>query len=114
VHLNREIVDQLVAAGLVLLTLLAAERPTLVRAAAVGAVGILFEAAGSVEKLIEQYLVLLGRSENASGMEDVSRRCEKATAAVAGLNASLYALEPSLTELAHHSPSTMQVVEGHQ
>jgi rubrerythrin len=84
------------------------------RAAAVGAVGILFEAAGSVEKLIEQYLVLLGRSENASGMEDVSRRCEKATAAVAGLNASLYALEPSLTELAHHAPSTMQVVEGHQ
>jgi rubrerythrin len=82
------------------------------RAAAVGAVGILFEAAGSVEKLIEQYLVLLGRSEYASGMEEVSHRCEMATAAVAGLNDSLYALEPSLTELAHRAPSTMQAAEG--
>jgi rubrerythrin len=79
------------------------------RAAAVGTVGILFEAAGSVEKLIEQYLVLLGRSANASGMEEVSRRCEKATAAVAGMNASLYALEPSLAELAHQAPSRVQV-----
>ncbi len=75
------------------------------RAAAVGAVGILFEAAGSVEKLIEQYLVLLRRSENASGLEATSRRCERATAAVAALNDCLYALEPSLTELAHQPPS---------
>jgi len=74
-------------------------------AASVGPVGILFEAAGSVEKLVEQYLVLLRRSTHAGGLEEVSRRCEKATAAVAGLNASLYALEPSLAELAHRAPS---------
>jgi rubrerythrin len=79
------------------------------RAAAVGAVGILFEAAGSVEQLIEQYLVLLRRSEHASGLEEVSRRCEKASAAVAGLNACLYALEPSLTELAHQTPSGIRL-----
>jgi rubrerythrin len=79
------------------------------RAAAVGAIGILFEAAGSVDKLIDQYLVLLRRSEHASGVEDVSRRCEKATAAVAGLNDCLYALEPSLTEFAHQAPVALQV-----
>ncbi|WP_395019680.1 ferritin family protein [Dongia sp.] len=78
------------------------------RAAAVGPVGILFEAAGSVEKLIEQYLVLLRRAEHARGQEEVSRRCEKATAAVAALNDRLYALEPSLTELAHQAPSAAQ------
>ena len=86
------------------------ETATLIqRAAAVGAVGILFEAAGSVEQLIEQYLVLLRRSEHASGLEDVSRRCEHATAAVAGLNACLYALEPSLAELAQHAPSGIRL-----
>jgi len=82
------------------------------RAATVGAVGILFEAAGSVEKLIEQYLVLLGRSEQAGGLEEASRRCEKATATVAALNDHLYALEPSLTELAHPAPSGMQQLEA--
>ncbi|GAB2174769.1 ferritin-like domain-containing protein [Dongia sp. agr-C8] len=79
------------------------------RAAAVGPVGILFEAAGSVEKLIEQYLVLLRRSEHARGQEEVSGRCEKATAMVAALNDCLYALEPSLTELAHQAPSVRQM-----
>jgi rubrerythrin len=74
-------------------------------AASVGPVGILFEAAGSVEKLVEQYLVLLRRSTHAGGLDEVSRRSEKATAMVAGLNASLYALEPSLAALADHAPS---------
>lgn len=86
-----------------------ATRSVIQRAATVGAVGVLFEAAGSVEQLIEQYLVLLRRSEHASGLEEASRRCENAAAAVAGLNECLYALEPSLTELAHHAPSGIRL-----
>jgi rubrerythrin len=78
------------------------------RAAAVGAAGVLFEAAGSVERLIEQYLVLLRRSEHAGGLDEVSRRCQAATSTAAGLNASLYALEPSLAELAAQSPAEMR------
>jgi rubrerythrin len=69
------------------------------RAASVGPVGILFEAAGSVEKLIEQYLVLIGRNSYANGESSLERRCEAATATVAAMNACLYALEPSLQQL---------------
>lgn len=85
----------------------ATEAAPLIRsAAAFGAAGILFEATGSVEKLIEQYLVLLRRSADAGGWTEVGRCCESATEVVAALNASLYALEPTLTELAKQPAST--------
>jgi rubrerythrin len=80
--------------------------PRIRSAAAVGAAGILFEAAGCAEKLIEQYLVLLRRSADAGGWAEVGRRCDSATEVVAALNASLYALEPTLTELAQQPAST--------
>jgi rubrerythrin len=73
------------------------------RAAVVGSVGILFEAAGSVENLLEQYLVMMRRTEHFDGKNRLENRCESATATVANLNACLYALEPSLKELARPS-----------
>jgi rubrerythrin len=80
--------------------------PLIRSAAAVGAAGILFEAAGSVEQLIEQYLMLLRRSADAGGWTEIGRRSEGATELVAALNASLYALEPTLAELAQQPAST--------
>jgi rubrerythrin len=76
------------------------------RAAAVGPVGILFEAAGSVENLLDQYLVLIRRGEHFGGTDPLESRCEAATAIIANLNACLYALEPSLKELANASGQT--------
>jgi rubrerythrin len=76
------------------------------RAASVGPVGILFEAAGSVEKLIEQYLVLIGRNSDPDGQSPLEKRCEAATATVANMNACLYALEPSLLALGGGSSGT--------
>jgi rubrerythrin len=69
------------------------------RAASVGPVGILFEAAGSVEKLIEQYLVLLGRNAYSNGQSSLEKRCQAATSTLANMNTCLYAMEPSLQEL---------------
>jgi rubrerythrin len=98
------------AAGICAVPAAEAEAANVIRhAAAVGPLGILFEAAGSVEKLIEQYLILLRRSVDPDELEEASRRCEKATATVSRLNDSLYALEPTLAEFAHRTPSAMQV-----
>jgi hypothetical protein len=76
---------------------------TIERAAAIGPVGILFEAAGSVENLIEQYLVMMRRSEHMEDQTTLETRCEAATATAGNLNACLYALEPSLKEFARPS-----------
>jgi hypothetical protein len=73
------------------------------RAASVGPAGILFEAAGSVEKLIEQYLVLIGRYPYQDGQSPLEKRCAAATATVANLNSSLYAMDPSLQALGRQS-----------
>jgi rubrerythrin len=69
-------------------------------AAAAGSAGLLFEAAGLVERLAERGLDMLNATTDAAAAAEVQGWADRAIQVVARLNASLYALEPSLAEIA--------------
>ena len=69
------------------------------RARIAGASGILFEAAGVLERCAERCLSLLNQCGDAGAIEQMQAASERLTALVARLNARLYAVEPSLYEL---------------
>lgn len=69
-------------------------------AASAGSAGLLFEAVGLVERLVERGLDMLNASADTAAAADVQAWADRAIHVVARLNASLYALEPSLAEIA--------------
>jgi rubrerythrin len=73
------------------------------RARIAGASGILFEAAGILERCAERCLSLLDQCSDVAAIEQVQAAGENLTAQVARLNARLYAVEPSLADLSHNS-----------
>ena len=69
------------------------------RARIAGASGILFEAAGVLERCAEHCLSLVGQSSDRATVEQAQAVGERLVAQVARLNARLYAVEPSLADL---------------
>jgi rubrerythrin len=69
------------------------------RAAALGHVGILFEAAGALELLAERYQDMLRTSASAAVTEALQALGDRTTRQVAALNLQLYAIEPNLASI---------------
>jgi rubrerythrin len=70
------------------------------RAGTAGAAGILFEAAGVLERCAEHCLSLLGQSADASAIDQAQQAGERVSTQIARVNARLYAIEPALAALA--------------
>lgn len=82
------------------------------RARIAGASGILFEAAGVLERCAERCLSLLNQSSDVAAIEQAQAASEQLTAQVTRLNARLYAVEPSLRELSAESAQQQPVQAG--
>jgi len=69
------------------------------QSAAAGQAGILFDAAGRLEQLVEGYLDLLETSPDRRATEDLQRLGDQMVRSLARLNARLYAIEPGLADM---------------
>ena len=67
--------------------------------AVAGRAGILFDAAGRLEQLLERQLEMLEHSSESEATEDMQRLGDLTARCVARVNARLYAIEPSLAGL---------------
>ena len=70
-----------------------------------GRAGVLFEAAGTMERLAERYLDMLENSADALATEELQALIDQTTRQTARLNARLYAAEPSLAAIAADRPA---------
>lgn len=70
------------------------------RAGTAGAAGILFEAAGVLERSAEHCLSLLGQSGDAPAIDQAQQAGDRLSTQIARVNARLYAIEPALAALA--------------
>jgi rubrerythrin len=82
------------------------------RAGIAGAAGVLFEAAGVLERCAEHCLSLLEQSGDAAAIDLARQAGEKLAAHVTQLNARLYAIEPTLAELSADPASQRSVPTG--
>lgn len=69
-------------------------------AAAAGSAGLMFEAVGLLERLMESGLDMLGATADAAVAGEIQDWVDRTIRIAARLNARLYALEPSLAEIA--------------
>jgi len=66
----------------------------------IGHAGILFEAAGTLERVAERYLAMLEGSTDALATKELELLIDQTTYQIARLNARLYEAEPSLAAIA--------------
>lgn len=71
-------------------------RPVLERAVSVGSAGILFEVAGSIERILEYCVALIARAAPGDGVAEAKSHAERAVTAAARISARLLVIEPSL------------------
>jgi rubrerythrin len=71
-------------------------QPVLERASSVGPAGILFEVAGSIERVLEYCVALIARAAHGEGVAEAKSHAERATTAAVKISARLLAIEPSL------------------
>jgi len=71
----------------------------------IGRTGVLFEAAGTLERLAERYLDMLEHSADALATEELQTLIDQTTRQTARLNARLYEAEPSLAVIAADTPT---------
>jgi hypothetical protein len=71
-------------------------QPVLERAVSVGPAGILFEVAGSIERVLEYCVALIARAAHGDGVAEAKSHAERAATAAAKISARLLAIEPSL------------------
>ena len=77
----------------------------------VGHAGILFEAAGTLERLAERYLAMLETSTDALATKELELLIDQTTHQIARLNARLYEAEPSLAAIAAETVATRASME---
>ena len=78
---------------------------------AAGRAGILFEAAGRLERLAERYLEMMENSADALAAEELQSLIDRTTRQTARLNTRLYAAEPSLAAIAADSHANRPAAE---
>jgi rubrerythrin len=71
-------------------------------AAATGPSGLLFEAAGVVDRLVERYAGMLAASPDAAVTAEIEKFATPALKHLAQINARLYAVEPNLRSAVRH------------
>jgi rubrerythrin len=71
-------------------------QPVLERALSVGPAGILFEVAGSIERVLEYCVALIARAARGEGIAEARSHAERAATAAARISSRLLAIEPSL------------------
>jgi rubrerythrin len=76
-------------------------------AASAGEGGLLFEAVGLLERLLESSLDMLGATTDAAAAAAIQDWADRTIRIVARLNMRLYALEPKLADMAAVQPPTM-------
>lgn len=75
------------------------------QSAVAGRAGILFDAAGRLEQLVEGYLDLLETSPDRRATEELQRLGDQMVRSLARLNARLYAIEPGLADMTEDTES---------
>lgn len=80
-------------------------------AAATGCPGLLFEAAGVIDRLVDRYARMLGISPNATVTAEIDKFASPAVKHLAQINGRLYTIEPSLRDMGTASPGPQLAVQ---